>query len=112
MKHISQSEAEVFKKGAVTSYEYSTDSTTLNVAPIIIDGRYPESGFTKNTEVDAIVHVVSGLGKVGLKNGTEYSLVKNDQIHLLVDEAYYFEGSLEIIYAANPPWTPEQTEQV
>lgn len=37
---------------------------------------------------------------------------KSDQVHLAIGDTYYFDGNLDSIYAATPPWTPEQTAYV
>ena len=110
MEHISQPHAQKFENATVTSWEYEMKNAALNVAPISIRGRYPANGFTSNLESDAIVHVVDGSGIIGLKDGSSVVLAKNDQLHLAVGDTYYFEGNLEVIYAASPIWTPEQTE--
>jgi hypothetical protein len=112
MEHISQSSAQRFENGAVTSWEYEMQNANLNVAPISIRGRYPESGYTSNRVSDSIVHVTSGNGLITLNDGTVVELVANDQMHLEVGDAYYFEGELDIIYAASPSWTPQQTEHI
>lgn len=111
MEHISQSQAQRFENGAVTSWEYEMQNASLNVAPITISGRYPEKGYTSNLVSDSIVHVLSGAGVIGILDGAVIDLVPNDQVHLLVGDAYYFEGDLNILYAASPSWTPEQTKQ-
>jgi len=112
MEHIPLSSAEKFEKGVVTSWEYVTPSELMNVALIRIDGRYPDSGYTINRVVDSIVQVTEGEGVLGVADGSTVRLSKYDQVHIQKDEAYYFEGNLEIIYAATPKWTPEQTTQV
>lgn len=109
MEHIPQSKAKCYENGAVTSWEYEMQNANLNVAPISIQGRYPENGFTSNLKSDSIIHVTKGAGLLALNNGTTVKLEKNDQVHLAVGDVYYFEGDLEIIYAASPAWTSEQT---
>lgn len=112
MEHIPHSEAQKFEKGSVTSYEYRTTSEKLNVALTIVDGRYPDSGYTSNSEVFSIVHVVGGAGWVHFKNGRSFEISQDDHVEIEVNEPYYFEGNLEMIYIATPPWTPEQTRAV
>jgi len=110
MEHMSQTGAQKFENGAAVSWEYDMQGAHLNVAPISISGRYPHSGFTRNLESDAIIHIISGAGILGLSDGSSVLLAKNDQIHLSIGDSYYFEGNLDIIYAASPPWTAEQSE--
>lgn len=112
MEHIPQSKAQRFENGAVTSWEYEMKQANLNVAPILIEGRYPEAGYTSNVLCDSIVHVVSGMGILATNDGTVVELSRNVQVHLAVGDAYYFEGDLEILYAATPAWTPEQTQHI
>jgi hypothetical protein len=112
MEHITQSHAQRFENGAVTSWEYEMQNANLNVAPISIKGRYPEAGYTSNTVSDSIIHVIGGDGIIELNNGTVVNLAINDQIHLSVGDAYFFEGHLDILYAASPSWTPQQTEHI
>lgn len=112
MEYIPRSKAERFEKGAVTSWEYDMHDAKLNVSPISIEGGYPESGYTSNTVSDAIVHVIRGAGLVALKSGVSAELETNDQVHLPAGDAYYFRGDLDIIYAAAPAWTPQQTEHI
>ena len=97
MEHIPQSKAQRFENGAVTSWEYEMHNANLNVAPISIKGRYPETGYTSNQVSDSIVHIIDGSGLLATNNGASVELAKNDQVHLAVGDAYYFEGILEII---------------
>jgi len=112
MEHISQSNAEAFKSGTVTSYEYDFPEAKMNLARIQINGRYPSDGFAANREVDSIVHVMSGEGFVETQDGTIIQLRQNDQLHLAAGDAYFFEGNFEILYGATPKWNPEQTMHI
>lgn len=47
-----------------------------------------------------------------MSDGTTVKLASNDQLHIAVGDEYYFEGVLNIIYAASPPWNPNQTQHV
>lgn len=112
MEHVPQADAEVFRNGDVTSWEYEAASTAMNVARIKVNGRYPEAGFVRNREADSIVHVIGGDGILGMQGGARVKLAPHDQVHLVVNEAYFFEGELELLYAATPKWTSEQAEYI
>lgn len=112
MEHISQASAEAFKSDTVTSWEYDFPEATMNVARILINGRYPMEGFTINREVDSIVHVVNGEGLAEMQDGTTIRLMPNDQLHLAAGDAYCFEGNFEILYSATPKWSPEQATRI
>ena len=109
MDHIPRARAEKIQNGNITSWEYTTASETMNVARIKIEGRYPEDGFTANLEVDSIIHILGGTGLLGTLDGALVELAPHDQVHLAVNDAYYFEGNLEILYSATPKWTHGQT---
>jgi hypothetical protein len=111
MEHIPKVAAQKFEKGPVTSWEYPMQEASLNVAPISIRGRYPEVGYTENNVVDSVVYVMSGTGVLGIKGGEDTLLNVGDQVHIAVRDSYYFVGELDILYAATPPWTPDQTSQ-
>lgn len=112
MEHIKKVDSEEFSKGGVTSFEYAFARAALNLAPIRIDGRYPEEGYTMNKDCDSVVYVLDGRGFFYDAKGSQVILEKGDQIHIPPQEAYAFEGGLDIVYAATPPWTPEQAKIV
>lgn len=110
MQHITRSKATLNRNGTAKSYEYDMNGAALNIAVIYVNGRYPQHDFTVNKKVESLVQVVKGAGLLGLMDGTTVALKKGDQIHILQDEVYYFEGTgLELVYAATPKWTAEQT---
>lgn len=112
MEHVLKTAAEKFEHGSVTAYEYPMPRAALNLARIAIHGRYPETGFTSNTTSDSIVYVLHGTGRATTKDGSSTALNEGDQLHITPNEPYYFEGNLEILYAASPQWTPEQAKLV
>ncbi len=109
MEYIPQSESDVSTSGDVVVHEYVTTSEVMNMALIRIDGRYPSSGYTANTEVDALVQITDGTGIVITVGGKEFPISKGDQLHIMKGEAYSFQGNLELLYAASPKWTTSQT---
>lgn len=112
MEIIRSTAAEVVESGLVTAYEYETSSETMNLARIRVNGRYPKSGFTSNSEVDALVHIIDGQGTLIMQDGTQLELAAHDQVHLTAGDAYAFAGNLELLYAATPKWTSEQTRYI
>ena len=112
MEHIKKTNREKFSKGSVTSFEYAFAKAALNLAPIHINGRYPGDGYTMNTECDSLIHVLNGQGTLHVKNGRHIILHEGDQVHIPPQEAYAFEGVLDIVYAATPSWTPDQAKSV
>lgn len=111
MKYIRHLQAEGLNSGAVTAWEYEFADLAMNVARIKVTGRYPETGFTSNTEVESLVHIIGGQGVLGVQDGKFLELAEHDQIYLAKGDKYFFEGDLELLYASTPKWTPMQTEQ-
>ncbi len=112
MKHLSQDKAKKFESGNVTSWEYETTCTTMNVAHIKVKGRYPEEGFTINLEVDSVVHILGGSGILDTQKGERIELAPHDQVYLAVNDAYFFDGNLELLYSATPKWTAQQAVHI
>ena len=109
MRHISRSKAALIRNGTIKSYEYDMPSEAINVAVIYVNGRYPLADFTTNKQVESIIQVIKGTGTMGLIDGTKVGLKKGDQVHIAKNEAYFFEGAFELVYAATPKWTAQQT---
>jgi hypothetical protein len=112
MHHISRSKAVLLRNGTIKSYEYDMPSEALNVAVIYVNGRYPLTDFTINTQVESIIQVIKGTGTIGLIDGTIIALKKGDQAYIAKNESYFFEGAFELVYAATPKWTAQQTGHV
>ncbi|MEW5955001.1 MAG: cupin domain-containing protein [Candidatus Micrarchaeota archaeon] len=94
------------------AFEYPMGDKDINIAEILINGRYPDTGSVVNEEVKEIVFVTGGEGKIVVE-GKEYELKKCDSILLLPKQKYFFEGdSLQIITACSPAWRPEQHKNI
>ncbi len=81
------------------------------MALIRVNGRHPAEGYVSNEVSDSLVQVVQGRGVLGMGDGAELPIVNGDQIHLAIGDVYYFEGTMQLVYAASPAWTPEQSIQ-
>ena len=87
--------------------EYPTSSTDINIARIEIRGRFPEKGVMWNTEVEEIVYVEKGEGLVSIGGvGTEIKI--GDVVLYHKDEKVFWEGTLTLITACTPAWSPSQ----
>lgn len=83
----------------------------MNAAVIELSGRYPDEGWALNTACTSLVHIVKGKGTVSTGRRTE-ELSADDQILLMPNEKYFFDGTMKLLYIASPAWTPEQAEHV
>lgn len=94
------------------AYEYPTHDKYINIAEILINGRYPDKGRVVNEEVKEIVFVTNGEGKIVVED-KEYRLTKGDSILLLPKQKYFYEGNnLRIIAACSPAWWSGQHKNI
>lgn len=94
------------------AFEYPTGDKDINIAEILINGRYPDTGRVVNKKVKEIVFVIDGEGKI-IVEGKEYKLKKGDSILVLPKQKYFFQGdNLRIISACSPAWWPEQHKTI
>ncbi len=110
MKHISSENANIFENGLFfIANEYETNDKDINIAKSQINGRYPEEGRIANTICKEIVYVANGKGSVFIED-KEIKLNKDDVVLIEPNEKYYWEGSLTLIPACYPAWTPKQVK--
>jgi len=108
MNIIKKYKAERFENSTVcTVYEYEQPTKAFDMAIIELSGRYPDSGWTKNTACEALVQVINGEGRLYYL-GSEIGLSEGDQVYIPRNEAYAFEGTMKLLFASTPKWSPEQ----
>jgi mannose-6-phosphate isomerase-like protein (cupin superfamily) len=94
------------------AYEYPLNDKDINMALVVINGRYPDTGRVTNEQVKEIVFVINGKGKIFVEN-KEYELKEGDAILILPKQKYFYEGhNLQIMAACSPAWHPEQHKYV
>jgi mannose-6-phosphate isomerase-like protein (cupin superfamily) len=112
MKIVRAGEARRFENAAsCTAFEYDTGDAAINVARIEISGRYPAEGSAMNADVTELVYVERGEGTVSVE-GTEHALRAGDVISIQKGERAHWDGSLTLVIACTPAWTPEQYRAV
>ena len=100
-KKISENSASVF-------HEYDLPFNKLSTGVSEINGRYPETGFDVDTEVEAVWYIVSGTGSIFVA-GELYELTAGDMVMIPAGEKYWIEGKqLQLVVSSSPPWTPQQ----
>ncbi|MEC3979527.1 hypothetical protein [Amycolatopsis sp. H20-H5] len=97
--------------GACLAYEYELPSDSVNAAVIELAGRYPDEGWALNTACTSLVHIVKGNGTISTAQ-TKEDLSTDDQVLLMPNEKYFFDGNMKLLYIASPAWTTEQAEHV
>lgn len=108
MEIIRQNEAtEIKVSESCSTTEYLTHSPNINIARIIISGRFPEKGVMWNTEVEEIIYVEKGSGHVCIE-GAESAVKQGDVVLYKKNEKVFWEGELILITTCTPPWTSKQ----
>ena len=110
---IKQSEAKEFSENGVSTffeYPFSFQNASLGVSEI--NGRYPQTGYDMDEEVEGIWYVEKGIGTIWI-GGIEYSVEQGDIIHVPKGEKFWIEGNnLRLIVASSPLWHPEQHKHI
>jgi mannose-6-phosphate isomerase-like protein (cupin superfamily) len=110
MKIVRSGEAQKFENAAsCTAFEYDTHDTDINIARVEIRGRYPLSGSAMNTLVKELVYIEEGSGKVVI-NSVESAIEKGDVILIEKGERVFWDGTMTLIIACAPAWSPQQYE--
>ncbi len=110
MKIVRKNESKEYKNAETcVAYEYITDDDEINIARVVIDGRYPMKGYAVNKEVKELVYVESGSGTI-ITNGTDFAISSGDVISIAQGEKIAWMGQLTLIISSSPAWTPDQYE--
>jgi len=89
---------------------FANAAAPLDIAEIIIIGRYPESGWAKNAECHEMVRVQSGDGQLILKSGEATELSEGDVVHVPPGIWFAWNGDMTITMACSPAFNPNQYE--
>lgn len=93
--------------------DFPIDSSKSNISKIVLDDRYPESGYALNTESEMIVYIIDG--STELTQGSTTALHTQNDIVLVKSNVAYFwqpKGEVILLIVSTPPWTPEQQKIV
>ncbi len=110
MELVKKSSASKFVGSSTTTiFEYLMNESTINGAIAVINGRYPEKGYAKNTISKELVYILEGKGVIGFPD-KEIVIKKGDCLILQPNEIYYWNGTMKLFMACTPAWKPEQHE--
>ncbi|HUD03959.1 MAG TPA: hypothetical protein VMR73_00510 [Candidatus Paceibacterota bacterium] len=118
MKIIKQKDALVFRKQGKTldvlAREYPMGNPDLNIAEVIIRGRYPEKGWAVNRVSTMMVYILSGTVRIAIKGKRPETLTVGDAVEIQAGEEYSLDpdGVVRLLPASTPAWTPEQHQTV
>lgn len=112
MLYKSKDEATIHQNSPSCEVKEFGGIETIDGADILIDGRYPETGFSLNEESSFVIRVLDGTGTLAVQ-GSSQQLAEGDVAFIEKGEAYYFEGqNLSLFMASTPAWNPEQYSNV
>lgn len=89
---------------------FAASSAPLDMAEIVISGRYPESGWARNLESHEIVRVLRGTGNLTLRDGGAKDLAEGDAVHVPPKTWFAWSGDMTILMACSPAFNPGQYE--
>ncbi len=105
------SETEQIRNGpSCEVFEYPHRDPEIDGAFIRIRGRYPESGWVRNTRSKELAYILEGSGMMRLEN-EEHELKKGDMILIPPNEWFAWEGEFEMLVVCTPGFRPEQYEK-
>ncbi len=113
MKYVcKKSEARAVSEPSSVFYEYHLPAKTVSIGVSEINGRYPETGFEIDEQVEGCWYVEQGTGAVWIQE-VLYPLELGDVVSVPQGEKFYIEGNnLRLIVASSPLWSPEQHKHV
>ena len=91
-------------------YQFPFIHASLGIS--IIEGRYPQTGYDVDEQVEASWYVEKGRGIVWIA-GQELNVEKGDMLYIPAGEKYWIKGeNLKLIVCSSPPWYPEQHKHI
>ena len=90
--------------------EYRFEMPNLSFATAVVTGRFPSSGMHRNTEVEEVVFVISGKGRI-VTGDKEYELQQGDSFLVEKNSWHALDGSdLHLAMFSTPAWSFDQLE--
>lgn len=124
MQHKSKAQAQtIVLNEQCTLYEYDThDNSASNMSQADITGRYPTTGWVRNTDCDERVYIIAGSGALLLRHKLAtpplmaektQALHTADTVFIPKGEYFAWQGdNLQLCIFCTPAWTPEQYEVI
>lgn len=112
MEIVHREQTKEFKNSDVCiATEYPVSDKDINVALVVITGRYPERGRVMNEVCKEMAYIMEGRGKIVVE-GETVELKEHDLILLQPGERFYWEGSLKMLVPCTPAWFASQHKEV
>ena len=112
MQVVAQKAAKRIENGeSCIAFEYPLETERLNMALVEIGGRYPESGRVMNSACEELAFCIDGEGSLFV-DGVEGHVSIGAMMRIPQDQPFYWEGSMRLLVACAPSWSPEQYVQL
>ena len=106
IKICKQSDSNLHKNGEYCEViEYPLNQSNINIALVNIHGRYPETGYAMNTDVDELLFIQQGAGNLTTIDGDQTPFTEGDAVLVPKGDKYYFDGDFTAVIACNPTFT-------
>lgn len=87
---------------------FAVSDAPLDIATIIISGRYPETGWAMNDECHEMVVISRGHGRLLLRDGLETVLAAGDAVTVEPKQWFAWDGDMDIVMACQPAFNSGQ----
>ena len=108
MKYLSKDQTSIYKNGetcVTTQYDFNNKNVGFAISEI--NGRYPEQGCFVNQDVQELIYVLEGDGKLCKINET-VCFKKGDAILIDKGEECYWVGNCKVVAICCPAWYESQ----
>lgn len=107
MKLWHDEDGEEFKNSDVCfGREYDPGCGKIDVAKILIRGRFPEKGWGYNDEAHEMAIVVRRSGTIEVKNDGKTQLRSGDVVYFAPKERVRWDGDMDVIIPCGPAFEP------
>lgn len=98
----------VVNSSTCSAWEYALHDKDMDVAVIDLTGNHPSHGFAMNEKCKLFAYVVSGKGKLVIKDHPPILLDVGDMVLIEPGDLYRWEGTMTLLMPAAPAWYKEQ----
>jgi mannose-6-phosphate isomerase class I len=112
MKVVKKSQVKKVKSSDnCTAYEYSLGDKDIDFAVIDLKGRYPSKGKVVNKVCKELAFILEGSVILNV-DGEDVQLEKGDEVLIMPNEKYFWNGRCKLLTACTPSWYIEQHKNI
>src|ERR1700722_8862257 len=108
MQYCHQTDTNVRKNSSsCLIHQYPVGDSTMDLATVMLNGRYPSKGYAVNLISKEMVYVLNGNGVIVVDNNQRH-LLQGDVVFIPEKTPYYWEGQMSLNICCNPAFKPAQ----